>query len=106
MTILAIEADEAVGLAVGVIRGDGDIDVFSVFVKSEFRGGGFAQGLMEKLEDWARSRGADRAVLAVEGNNDRARAFYASFGYLPTGATETYPGRIWLERIELAKPLT
>jgi ribosomal protein S18 acetylase RimI-like enzyme len=88
-----------------VIRDDDDIDVFSVFVMPEHRGVGIAQGLMAKLEDWGRSRGAKRAVLDVEGDNDRARAFYAGFGYLPTGRTETYPERIWLEKVELAKPL-
>ena len=106
VSVIAVDGDQAVGLAVGVLRGDGDMDVFSVFIMPEHRGIGVAQGLMAMIEDWGGARGASRAVLEVEGNNDRARAFYAGFGYLPTGATEAYPGRIWLQKIELAKPLT
>jgi ribosomal protein S18 acetylase RimI-like enzyme len=106
MSVIAVEDDETVGLAVGVLRDDGDMNVFSVFIMPEHRGIGIAQDLMAMIEGWGSTRGANRAVLEVEGNNDRARAFYAGFGYLPTGATEAYPGRIWLQRIELAKPLT
>ncbi len=106
VSVIAVEGDETVGLAVGALRDDGDMNVFSVFIMPGHRGIGIAQDLMAMIEGWGRTRGADRAVLEVEGDNDRARAFYAGFGYLPTGATEAYPGRVWLQRVELAKPLT
>jgi hypothetical protein len=44
-------------------------------------------------------------ILDVESGNDRAGVFYAHIGYQPTGKRETYPGRIWLHRLELEKSL-
>ena len=94
-----------VGLAVGVLCDDHRLDVVSVFVIPSHRGSGIAQALMDMVEAWGRARGAHDAVLDVEATNERAGSFYAALGYLPTGRRETYPGRVWLHRLELTKSL-
>jgi ribosomal protein S18 acetylase RimI-like enzyme len=104
-SILAFDRDEAVGLAVGVLCDDHRLDVVSVFVTPSHRGSGIAHDLMDMVETWGKARGARVVVLDVEASNERAGAFYAAFGYLPTGRRETYPGRVWLHRLELTKSL-
>ncbi|GMQ93797.1 MAG: hypothetical protein BMS9Abin12_1277 [Acidimicrobiia bacterium] len=105
MSVLAFDAGETVGLAVGVLCDDGVLDVVSVFVAPQYRGSPTAQELMTAVETWGVERGAVRAVLDVEAGNQRASAFYARLGYMPTGRRETYPGRVWLQRVELNKVL-
>jgi ribosomal protein S18 acetylase RimI-like enzyme len=105
MSILAFDRGEVVGLAVGVLCGNRRLDVVSVFVVPARRGSGIAHDLMDMVEAWGRARGAHDAVLDVEANNERASSFYAALGYLPTGRRETYPGRVWLHRLELTKSL-
>lgn len=104
-SFLAVEGEDVVGLAVGVLCDEARLDVVSVFVVPSHRGKGVAQDLMEIVESWGRSRGASVAELTVESGNQRARSFYAGIGYAPTGKRETYPGRVWLHRLEFEKPL-
>lgn len=105
VSFLAFDGEEAVGLAVGVLCADDQLDVVSVFVIPGHRGTGVAQDLMAMVESWGRGRGACDAVLDVESGNQRAGSFYANLGYLPTGKRETYPGRVWLHRLVLTKSL-
>jgi ribosomal protein S18 acetylase RimI-like enzyme len=104
-SFLAIDRDEVVGMSVGILCDERRIDVVSLFVTASHRGTGLAQELMNMVEAWGRARGAYDAVLDVEAGNQRAGSFYANLGYLPTGRRETYPGRVWLHRVELAKTL-
>lgn len=104
-SVLAFDGEVVVGLAVGVLCDDHRLDVVSVFVIPSHRGSGIARELMEVVEAWGRARGAQDAVLDVEASNERASSFYAALGYLPTGRRETYPGRVWLHRVELTKSL-
>lgn len=106
VSILALDAAEPIGMAAGILCDESQLEVLTLFVRPRFRGTGIAQNLMNKVEAWARARGAQRVVLDVEAGNDRAGAFYAHIGYRPTGKRETYPGRSWLHRLELAKSLT
>jgi GNAT superfamily N-acetyltransferase len=105
-SFLALDGDEGVGLAVGVLCDDHRLDVVSVFVIPSYRGTGIAHELMDVVEDWGRRRGSCIAVLDVEASNRRAGSFYANLGYLPTGRRETYPTRMWLHRLELTKSLS
>lgn len=105
-SIVAMDGALIVGLAVGVLCDDRSLDVVSVFVDPEHRGDGTAQKLMDVIEAWGIDRGAERSILDVEAGNDRAGTFYAKLGYTPTGKRETYPGRVWLHRVELAKSLS
>jgi GNAT superfamily N-acetyltransferase len=105
LSILAIETDEPVGMAAGILCDESQLEVVSLFVIPGYRGSGLAQDLMNMVEAWGRTRGAQRVILDVESGNDRAGVFYAHIGYQPTGKRETYPGRIWLHRLELEKSL-
>jgi ribosomal protein S18 acetylase RimI-like enzyme len=104
-SFLALDGEAPVGLAVGVLCDEHRLDVVSVFVIPSHRGTGIAQGLMQMVEAWGRSRGVREAVLDVEASNRRAGSFYERLGYVPTGRRETYPTRMWLHRVELMKPL-
>jgi ribosomal protein S18 acetylase RimI-like enzyme len=104
-SFLAFDREDVVGLAVGVLCDGSRLDVFSVFVDPTQRGTGVAQDLMEAIERWGSERGARDAVLDVEASNRRAGSFYEHLGYVPTGRRETYPGRVWLHRLELTKSL-
>jgi ribosomal protein S18 acetylase RimI-like enzyme len=104
-SFLAIDRDEVVGMSAGILCDQHRMDVVSLFVTPSHRGTGLAQELMKMVEAWGRTRGAYEAVLDVEADNQRAGSFYTSLGYLPTGRRETYPGRVWLHRVELARPL-
>ena len=105
VSILAIDAEEPVGMAAGILCDESQLEVLSLFVTPSHRGMGIAQDLMNMLESWGRTRGAKRVILDVEAGNGRAGVFYAHIGYRPTGKRETYPGRIWLHRLELEKSL-
>ena len=52
------------------------------------QGKGHGTAAMERLFDWARGRGLPRFLTSVVETNLQARAFYASLGFLPTGATD------------------
>ena len=104
-SFLALDGEEPVGHAVGVLCDEHRLDVVSVFVIPSHRGTGIAQELMQMVEEWGRARGAGCAVLDVEASNRRAGSFYEHLGYAPTGRRETYPGRVWLHRPELTKSM-
>jgi len=106
ISVLAFDGAETVGLAVGILCDEAVLDVVSVFVSPRHRGTPTAEELMTAVETWGAERGAARAVLDVEARNQRAGAFYARLGYVPTGRRETYPGRVWLQRVELGKALS
>lgn len=106
MSFVAIDREEFVGLAVGVMCDDGVLDVVSVWVDPRHRGAGIAARLMSAVEDWGTALGAAAARLDVEAGNERAGEFYAKLGYTSTGVRETYPGRTWLHRVMLRKDLS
>jgi GNAT superfamily N-acetyltransferase len=105
VSILALDVDGPVGMAAGFLCDESRLELVSLFVLPGYRGTGLAQDLMKMVEAWGRTRGAQRVILDVEAGNDRAGVFYAHIGYQPTGKRETYPGRIWLHRLELEKSL-
>ena len=106
VSVLAFDDDETVGMAVGTLCTDGGMNVLSLFVTPGQRGTDTASQLMTMIETWGLERGANRVTLEVLAGSDRAATFYARLGYQPTGRRETYPGRVWLHRIELTKPLS
>lgn len=104
-SVVAVDNSGFVGLAVGILSDDDELDVVSVYVVPKLRGTGVAEELIVTVEAWGIEQGSARAVIDVEAGNDRAGAFYARLGYLPTGKRRTYPDRSWLDRVELAKSL-
>ena len=55
----------------------------AMWVDPSLRGTGVAAGLVDRVVDWARTRGAARVVLTVEAGNDRARRLYERCGFVP-----------------------
>src|SRR4051794_1981739 len=86
----------AVGMAVGMASGvPGDtstVELISMYVRRDERGGPVARQLVEAVADWAREQGAEALVLAVRASNDRARAFYRGCGFDDVGLAESEPG--------------
>jgi GNAT superfamily N-acetyltransferase len=65
--------------------GDGEID--SLFVDARFRGRGIGSELVRRALDWMDGAGAGLRTVVVAEGNERARAFYARFGFLPFSVT-------------------
>lgn len=55
--------------------------VDELWVDPAHRGNGIASALLDRAEDWGRERGAERATLHVDVDNESARALYVARGY-------------------------
>ena len=77
--LVAVEA--GVVLAVGLVRGLGEIEVNYVSPDARFRG--VSRAMMAALEGRARERGASRCVLI---STETAHSFYQAIGYVDDGA--------------------
>ncbi len=60
---------------------DGWIGLFRIGTRPHFRRQGLAQRLSEGLLEWGLSKGAFRAFLQVESDNDHAKKLYAKLGF-------------------------
>jgi ribosomal protein S18 acetylase RimI-like enzyme len=67
-------------LPLGAAR-PGDREVQRIYVLSRYHGTGLGHALMQLAIDKARSLGAERLVLGVHNDNNRALAFYAREGF-------------------------
>ena len=73
------------GLATGLVGTDPETVVLvGMWVAPARRGDGTAGELVERVVEWARTRGAKRVCLSVEGNNDRAARLYERCGFEET----------------------
>jgi ribosomal protein S18 acetylase RimI-like enzyme len=64
----------------------GDVELARFYVDRPHHGRGFAQRLMDVVEDYARALGGTRIWLGVWENNLRAIAFYRKRGFVQCGA--------------------
>ncbi|ANI78240.1 GNAT family N-acetyltransferase [Sphingobium sp. EP60837] len=64
-----------------------DVEIKRIYLLGPWQGGGRGDQLMDLLADHARQRGAERMLLAVYPQNDRARRFYARHGFHEIGET-------------------
>jgi GNAT superfamily N-acetyltransferase len=108
-TVLAVDADGPVGMAVGLRKERFDVPVlvvFSVFVAEPFRGTGVSEEIFRQVEAWGRSWGASISTLWVEDGNGRASGFYRKIGYTTTldRAKLLNDSGLWETRME--KPLS
>jgi GNAT superfamily N-acetyltransferase len=62
-----------------------DIPELGMALVPSARGRGLGRALLEALVDAVRAAGAPAVSLSVEDGNDRARALYASLGFLAVG---------------------
>ena len=82
-TAVAIDADDPVGIAVGLPDSEDTAQAYlvSMWVAPAYRGTGIASSLVELVESWAKGRGAEKLSLAVTQSNARADAFYRKCGF-------------------------
>ena len=95
-TMIAVDGDDTVGMAVGVRRSKPPsevVPIVAVFVSPRVRRHGVGAGLMAGVEEWAASIGGTTCSLWVVDGNDGAARFYRSLGYVPT-----------LDRQRISKP--
>ena len=65
-----------------------------ISVLRDYWGRGVGTGLMERMVDFARKAGMEQLTLGVRSDNDRAKALYRRFGFVPCG---TWPGYIKID---------
>ncbi|MGK5061977.1 N-acetyltransferase family protein [Janthinobacterium sp. LB3P112] len=103
---LAIDGEQAIGLAAQVVAGNGECNLIAMWVRSEYRGMAVAQGLVEAVKQCAVNNGHARLVLGVAPENARAAAFYQKQGFvfLPEWeALESHP-HIQVQKMEWLAP--
>jgi GNAT superfamily N-acetyltransferase len=78
----AVDAASGRPLGVGVgVTEDGWLGLFALTVTPDARRRGTASTIVETLESWAATAGAQRVYLQVEADNDGALAFYGRRGF-------------------------
>ncbi len=105
ITVIAVDGDRTVGMAVGLRRSSPPTDVVpvvSVFVSTSARGRGVGKGLVAAIESWARDSGGACTSLWIVDTNDGAIRFYEPLGYLATHDRQLIrvPPRRWETRFE------
>jgi ribosomal protein S18 acetylase RimI-like enzyme len=71
--------------------GQGVLGLYSVWVAPDVRGHGVGDALLRAVIGWATGSGATRIVLDVGDHNRSAIAFYARWGFTPTGRNTSLP---------------
>jgi GNAT superfamily N-acetyltransferase len=94
-TVVAVDDDtgEFVGMMGGAVdRSGGSPYLVAVFVAPGYRGKsrGVTDLLLAAVEDWARAHG-DTLQLDVHEDNERAKRYYESRGFVFTGRSIPYP---------------
>lgn len=92
-----VDSDQGILGYIVAMSGVGELHLLNVTVVPSHQGRGLGRGLLERLEDEARIRGAAEIWLEVRASNLRARALYARLGYREVGLRRQYypgpPGR-------------
>jgi GNAT superfamily N-acetyltransferase len=71
-----------------------------MWVDPSARGNGLGRGILDALADWARSRGATRAIIWFTEGNAVAQSLYSNWGFEPTGTRrprKSDPSSHWIE---------
>jgi ribosomal-protein-alanine N-acetyltransferase len=88
--ILVAESEEGlIGFGVVGIAAD-QAEIESLAVSTTARRRGIGRSLCEALMQWARMRGASRALLEVRMSNHTARALYESLGFHEVAVRKDY----------------
>jgi len=87
--LLALWEDRVIGYA-GAWLAAGEAQVTNVAIHPDYRGRGFATGLMERLIREVKARGATAMTLEVRPSNTAALALYAKFGLKSVGRRKGY----------------
>jgi GNAT superfamily N-acetyltransferase len=92
VTIVAEHDNRLLGMATGLPADSATHDelnptMVGVFVDGTVRQQGVGAGLVEKVIDWAKSRGSARLFVWITSGNEPAIALYRRCGFRVTGAT-------------------
>ncbi len=89
-TWLVLDEEEAVkGYCVfRIIAGEGEL--FRIAVLPEYRGGGLAKKLMERLAEYSKEKAVASIFLEVRESNKIARNLYKSYGFEEEGIRKNY----------------
>jgi GNAT superfamily N-acetyltransferase len=71
-------------LVISTAEGAPSAWVEDMVVREDWRGQGIGRALLEHLMDWARSKGATRAQLLVDLDNEPALGYYQHLGWQAT----------------------
>jgi GNAT superfamily N-acetyltransferase len=88
MWLIAMAGESAVGVVQGRRRSPADVMVFSMWVDPGWRRSGVGSALIDAVIEWARSWGANRAVLWVFAANEAAIRFYRRLGFAAESGTQ------------------
>lgn len=83
-SVLGFQGDDPVGYGLGVIDSE-LIGIFGLYVAPTARRSGLGKAMVRWILQWAQSRGATKAYLQVEADNDPALRLYRGMGL-----TESY----------------
>ena len=75
------EGGRDIGWGLGVAE-RGHIGLYDLVVEDGARGRGIGRRLVAALLDWGQAQGASAAYLQTRESNTKARALYASFGFI------------------------
>lgn len=78
-------------------------DLISMWTAATHRQQGVGRLLVNAVEDWARSRGANTLRLMVTSVNPSAIQFYERLGFIRTGRTGPYPNDPAIIEYEMSK---
>ena len=97
-TLVALAADEVVGLIFVVESGFGFGDI-GMMVAADWRGRGVGTALVAAAIEWAQARGLHKLALSVFPHNEAAIALYRKFGFLEEGRRTKHirraSGELW-----------
>ena len=89
LNLVARRGDELLGMASGVLDGEGEAELISMWVDPEARGSAVFQALVDTVVEWATAAGRS-TYLMVRSDNARAIAAYTRAGFVDLGIL---PGR-------------
>jgi ribosomal protein S18 acetylase RimI-like enzyme len=95
------EADpKVVGFAQGVLAEEDAAELPRIYVHPDYWGEGAGSAMLERVEDWATDRGAERLRLVVLADNEVGNAFYERHGYPTVGSRESeFEGEIYTDYV-------
>ncbi len=96
---------EPAGMAGGYREVPGVVELISMFVRSQARGRGVGEALIDAVIGWGRARDATSVHLWVTETNKNARLLYERCGFTATAERQPLPSNPALGEIGMIRPL-
>ncbi len=90
LNLIAYDGAQAVGVVSGQPRGEGWVELISMWVDPSTRGTGVTGDLIAAVVAWAAAQGRSTCLM-VRGDNARARTAYQRAGFVDRGVPEGWP---------------